>query len=488
MKINAFVLFFSLAALTVDAQGPLSLHPKNQHYFMFKGKPIVLISSAEHYGALLNLDIDYKKYLAVLAQYGFNQTRVFSGFFCEGNEYDIEKGKTYSWDDIQNTLSPRPGKFIAPWARSGTPGYIRSGNKFDLDKWDENYFNRLKDLLKEANTHGVIVEIVLFTAIYSPKLWLNSPLNPINNINDTEAITYNEFHLPEHQKLFARQLDMVKKIVQEVNAFDNVYFEICNEPYWIKGIPGNDSPIKEQQFLPEIETWEQKIAETITETEKNLPKKHLIAQNIANNNHKMTTVDPAVSILNFHYAFPPACITDNYGFNKPIGFDETSDGCNAPNRRREAWAFLLSGGAVYSNLDWSYATDDVSGLGRNPSGRRQSGKEVREQLKILADEIGRFDFVSSKPLPADVLKNIPEGLRVYGIHIPGKDYMIYLLKEKKTSDVKASLELPAGKYTIRFTDPLSGVVVKNETRVHAGGDLLMPIPPFSDDLVVRITK
>ncbi len=481
-------IFFFICISFVSAQNPITLHPKNPRYLFFKGKPVVLISSAEHYGAILNLDFNYVKYLDVLGQYGFNHTRAFSGMYCEGSEFDIENGKSFSWDEIQNPLSPRPDKFIAPWARSTTPGYVRSGNKFDLDTWDEAYFRRLKDFLTEANSRGVIVEMVLFTAFYSPTLWQSSPLHPSNNINGTEDIPFNEFHMQKHKKLFARQLDMVKKIVQEINEFDNVYFEICNEPYWLKGHPSSDSTVKEQQFLPEIDAWQREITRVITETERNLPKKHLVAQNIANSNYKMTSLDPAVSILNFHYAFPPDCIGDNYQFNKPIIFDETHDGVNAPNKRTEAWAFMLSGGAGYSNLDWSFTTDDPTGLGRNPLGRRRSGQEVRNQLKVLADVMNRFDFIHSKPISEKLIKNVPQGLLVYGIHIPDKEYMVYFLKQKTITYKKAVVDLPAGAYTVQFTDPLNGKSIKSEKINHMGGDATFSLPDFSDDVLLRFAK
>ncbi len=482
----AYVL---LGTFTGLSQNPISLHSENPHYFLYKGKPTILISSAEHYGAVLNPDFDYKKYLSVLEQNGFNQTRIFSGVYCEGSEYDIEKGKKFDWSEVQNPLAPRPGKLLAPWARSNTPGYIRSGNKFDLDTWDDAYFRRLKDFISEANNRGVIVEVVLFTAFYSPTRWLNSPLNPINNVNDVEDVPYNEFHLPKHRKLFSRQLDMVKKIVTEVNAFDNVYFEICNEPYWLLGIRGDDSTRKEQQFLPEIDTWQQEIVKVIIQTEKNLLKKHLIAQNIANVNHKLVSLDPSVSMLNFHYAFPPQCVEDNFSFNKPIVFDETFNGVNAPDRRREAWAFIMSGGAGFSNLDWSFVTDDASGLGRNPEGRRRSGKEVREQLKVLADEMNRFDFIKSKPVPDGFFKNTPDGFNTFGLYIPAKEYMIYILKEKNVSIDRVVLELPEGKYTVRCIDPISGVVLETETIKHdREGAVTAELPPFTDDLLLRIIK
>ena len=41
----------------------MRLHPENPHYFLFGGKPTVLITSGEHYGAVLNREFDYKRYL-----------------------------------------------------------------------------------------------------------------------------------------------------------------------------------------------------------------------------------------------------------------------------------------------------------------------------------------------------------------------------------------------------------------------------------------
>ncbi len=58
---------------------PLSLHPDNPHYFVFRERPTVLITSGEHYGAVLNLDFDYKTYLETLKNEGLNHTRTWVG-------------------------------------------------------------------------------------------------------------------------------------------------------------------------------------------------------------------------------------------------------------------------------------------------------------------------------------------------------------------------------------------------------------------------
>jgi len=66
----------ALSAPTVE---PIRLDPHNPRYFLFRGRPTVLITSGEHYGSVMNVDFDYKKYLRTLAADGLNYTRLFGG-------------------------------------------------------------------------------------------------------------------------------------------------------------------------------------------------------------------------------------------------------------------------------------------------------------------------------------------------------------------------------------------------------------------------
>ena len=52
-------------------------HPDNPHYFAYKGKPLVLITTDQHYGAVINLDFDYASFLDRLHEYGMNLTRIY---------------------------------------------------------------------------------------------------------------------------------------------------------------------------------------------------------------------------------------------------------------------------------------------------------------------------------------------------------------------------------------------------------------------------
>ncbi len=138
MRNTVFLLLMCIlfsAACRVQAQtNPIALHPQNPHYFTYQGKTTALITSAEHYGAVLNLDFDYKKYLKTLADEGMNYTRIFTGTYYEiQGDFNIEN----------NTLAPKPDRYIGPWQKVGSDGL-----KFDLSKWNDAYFTRLKDFLE----------------------------------------------------------------------------------------------------------------------------------------------------------------------------------------------------------------------------------------------------------------------------------------------------------------------------------------------------
>ena len=151
------------AQLSAQTAEPLRLHPANPHYFLFRGKPTVLIASGEHYGSVLNEEFDYRKYLAALAADGMNFTRIFGGSYVEvpATSFGIKR----------NTLAPQPGRLVAPWMRSDIGGYAGGGNKFDLTRWNPEYFARYKDFLAQAAKAGIVVEISLFSSTYGDVQW-----------------------------------------------------------------------------------------------------------------------------------------------------------------------------------------------------------------------------------------------------------------------------------------------------------------------------
>lgn len=65
-------------------------------------------------------------------------------------------------------------------------------NKYDLDKWNDEYWRRLTFFLDETSKRGIIVQLTLWDKfdISSSKRWKIHPWNPDNNIN-MESGTWN---------------------------------------------------------------------------------------------------------------------------------------------------------------------------------------------------------------------------------------------------------------------------------------------------------
>ncbi len=89
------VTLIVLISVVASAE-PIRLHPDNPHYFLFRGKPTVLIGSTEHYGAVLNLDFGFLTYLNALKAAGLNLTRTVNGNYLEATDTSRSCGSAAS--------------------------------------------------------------------------------------------------------------------------------------------------------------------------------------------------------------------------------------------------------------------------------------------------------------------------------------------------------------------------------------------------------
>ncbi len=441
---------------------PISLHPENPHYLLFRGKPTVLITSTEHYGAVLNSAFDAVPYLDELKSRGLNLTRTFSGTYREvPGSFKIK----------HNTLAPEPAHFVGPWPRSATAGAVDGGNKFDLTRWNDEYFERLRTFMSVASQRGIVVEFVLFCTFYDESLWDASPMSARNNVNGLRAIKQTEAYTLKHHDLQQKQEAFVRKVVTELNGFDNVYFEICNEPY----------------FGGVTLEWQARIASIIVDTEKQLPHKHLIAQNIANLKAKIERPNPAVSIFNFHYATPPETVGMNFSLKKVIGDDETGfRGIQDLPYRIEAWDFILAGGAIFDHLDYSFTTDHENGTAEisdpTPGG---GGLRLRKQFQVLKRFIEGFDFVKMAPDAKVVARVSPKEASVRALSDPGRSYAIYGHGAKR---LDLTLGLPTGKYKAEWLNPRTGNVDKSEELESSGRAVQIVSPAYEEDVALSIRR
>lgn len=236
--------------------------------------------------------------------------------------------------------------------------------------------------------------------------------------------------------------------------------------------------------------WEHHIADVITETEQALPQRHLISMNISNGQAQVKEPRPRVGLLNFHYAFPPETVALNYGLNRAIGDNETGfRGTGDAYYRKEGWAFILAGGALYNNLDYSFAVGHEDGTFQYPDTQPGGGsRELRRQLRTLHDFMDQLDFVRMRPA-ADIVAGLPEGVAAQALAESGQQYALYLYRDEPPGEpaaAEARLKLPQGAYEATWVEPETGK--EERVMVQSSGELVLKSPSFGQDVAVRIAR
>jgi hypothetical protein len=485
--ITRLFFLFALLLQTLNAD-TIRLHPQNPHYFLFRGEAVALISSGEHYGAVLNADFDYHRYLSILEAVGLNYTRLFGGIYIE------VPGKSFGI--LRNDLAPLPGRYVAPWARSETPGYAGGGMKFDLERWNPEYFARYRDFLSEAAKRGIVVEITLFSSHYDEAQWNISALNPANNVNSTDAVDWRKIHTLENGNELKFQELYVRKLVQEADDFDNVIFEIQNEPWSDRPTPAGIInpylwPPGRDTFPNSVEAadalslaWQGRVLNWITSEEASLPNKHLVAQNYCNFYSSVRELLPGVSIINFHYAYPQAVLA-NYGLGKALSYDETGFlGHDDAPYLRQAWNFMLTGGSVFNHLDYSFNPGHEDGSDTAPNGPGGGSAVLRHQLRILSDFLRSFSLVDLRP-DSQTIQHA-SGVIPHGLSDTKGHFAFYFDGKGPT---KVNFKLLAGDYSAEWINVLTGETTQRETfSHHGGGEKHLVSPAFKQGIALRLVR
>ncbi|OFY65323.1 MAG: hypothetical protein A2V46_10430 [Bacteroidetes bacterium RBG_19FT_COMBO_42_7] len=481
MKIKLMILLI-LFISRISAGQTLNLHPDNHHYLTCKGHPVLLVTSAEHYGAVLNKDFDYITYLNTLESEGMNYTRIFTGSYVEiPGSFGIQN----------NSLAPATGSYLAPWKRVDESGLYKGEKKFNLNQWDPSYFERLHNFINEADKRGIIVEVTLFCSTYQDTFWERNPFNPGNNINGFTSVDRKRSNTLNNGPLTGFQKAFVSKVVAELNKYENIFYEIQNEPW-------ADDPQKAMRLLKThdpgrqgwanwAETaseasleWQKEIASTIAETEKGLPEKHLIAQNYCNFKHSLDEVDPNVSILNFHYVWPET-VWMNYGWDRPVNFDESGfAGSSDTTYLRQAWQFMAAGGAIFNSLDYSFyvGAETGNGINKAPGG---GSSNLRKQLALMHTFLQSFDYIRMKP-DFEVVFHSP-GLEWQALSEKGRQYAIFFTGN---GGGRVKLMLPQSQYRYKFISPYSGESLSEGILTGTGAVVELKLPLFSQMVALKI--
>jgi hypothetical protein len=224
--------------VNTGARGPLRVHPDNPRYFTdgtTAGDSLraVYLTGAHTWDSLQDMGesnppaaFDFNAYLDFLAQHDHNFIRLW-------------RWELVSWDTAANDKKTAKRLVAAPhpWARPG-PGQALDGQpKFNLDQFNEAYFQRLRARVAASRDRGIYVSVMLFEGWgmqHVTNAWKAHPFHPDNHVNglegdadgDGRGLEIHTLRVPAVTKV---QEAYARKVMDTVNDLDNVLYEISNE-------------------------------------------------------------------------------------------------------------------------------------------------------------------------------------------------------------------------------------------------------------------
>jgi hypothetical protein len=223
------LLFFALRSEAKQNEMLPIVSPNPRYFADASGAPVYLTGS-HNWADLVDVDtrypprpFDFEGYLGMLVRNGHTFIRLWTW----------EQPKLAEHSGIVHYADP------LPWGRTG-PGTANDGlPKFDLERFDPRYFERLRARTIAARARGIYVSIMLFEGwelqfSKSPYNWHSHPFNRENNVNGIDGDADGdgkgvEVHTLEDPRVTALQERYVRKVVDTVYDLDNVMFEVANE-------------------------------------------------------------------------------------------------------------------------------------------------------------------------------------------------------------------------------------------------------------------
>jgi hypothetical protein len=216
------------------ARGPLVVSTANPRYFTVASherKAVYLTGSHIwnnlHDGmgpgaacAETSEQLDYGAYLDFLDEHGHNFIRLW--------RWEQFKSQA-AGGDFHLCMAPQP------WARTG-PGSAKDGKpKFDLDRFDEAFFDRLRDRVVAAGKRGIYVAVMFFDgwALHlspAPDHVEGHPFHTANNVNGVGIGSIVDYQvLPLDPRVQALQEAYLRKVVDTLHDLPNLLWEVANE-------------------------------------------------------------------------------------------------------------------------------------------------------------------------------------------------------------------------------------------------------------------
>lgn len=445
-------------ASLVEATGPLFVNPDNRRYFtdgtMFNGKyKVVYLTGSHTWCDFIDcgstnppIAFNYTAFLDLLASNNHNFFRLWRAENAKGGE----TGDNFWFDPM-------------PYKRTG-PGTALDGKpKFDLNQFDQAYFDRMRSRIIEARARGIYVSIMLFdgwsveSKISTHHPWIGHPFNQANNINGIngdpnangngeEIQTLNNPRTATQQIILPLEDAYVLKVIDTVNDLDNVLYEIGNES------DGGS-----------VETaWQYHMINYIKSYEATKPKQHPVGMTAEYPNGNNTDL----------FNSPADWISPNGDINNPPVVDgskvvlyDTDHLCGICGDRQWVWkSFTRGGNPVFMD------PYDSTAMGRGaPSGyNRNNSNDVSLRLNLgyARTYANRMDLQGMTPRTSTSTCSTQ-----YCLVKDGVEYLVY--RPLTSGSVTVNLTSAIGQLSYEWFNPANGTVAG--TGVTTGGAFLAPL-------------
>lgn len=461
--------------------GPLFANPDNPRYFtdgtMENGKYKAIYLTGSHtwcnFTDCGNMNpppvFNYTEFLDFLESHNHNFFRLWRAENARGGE---------GGDDFWF--------YPMPYQRSTECCAFDGGNKFDLEQFNQAYFDRLRERVIEAGERGMYVSVMLFDGwsiemkfpeTHQP--WRGHPFNINNNVNgvsgDMDGNGHGgETHLLASSQVLALQEAYVRKVVDTVNDLDNVLYEISNES-------SGDS-----------RDWQYHLINVIREYEATKPKQHPIGMTVAWPNGSNADV----------YNSPADWVSFNGDLNNPPVADghkvviaDTDHLCGICGDQQWVWKSFTRG---ENPIFMDYYDNAVSGRGIPFDNPHQD--EIRTNLGYTRTYAERMNLVAMTPLPdlcstGYCLANPAANGTEYLIFLPSGATVTNLLTQldinrnlqlSLPSDSTVEVDLSASpiELKVEWFNPADGTIIDGGNV--QGGSLTSFTAPFSSDTVLYI--
>ena len=210
---------YQLASLPRDVRR-IQPWSQDRRYWQYKGEPVLLLGGSDTVNP-------------------FNRPNALPPSGLESHlDLLVSVGGNY----IRNTMATYSDGELWPYHRDAETG------RYDLDRFNDQYWQRFDDFLRMTRDRDIIVQIEVFDRFdYARGSWDANPFNPKNNTNYTaetsglpEAISShpgqreNPFfrslpELEDNPSLLARQEGLVEKMLSISLGYGNVLYCISNE-------------------------------------------------------------------------------------------------------------------------------------------------------------------------------------------------------------------------------------------------------------------